>query len=58
MVPEASPAFAQPSVIETITGINDANVAYDPVQERMYVTSGNTGNLYILNDVFLTLKDQ
>jgi hypothetical protein len=37
MVPEATPALAQPTVIDTITGLTDArDVAYDPVHKRMY----------------------
>jgi YVTN family beta-propeller protein len=48
MVPD--PALAQPSVIETITGLPDAtDVAYDPAHERMYVTGGNSGNVYIID---------
>lgn len=50
MVPEASPALAQPSVIETITGLTNArDVAYDPVHERMYVTGGPSENVYIID---------
>jgi DNA-binding beta-propeller fold protein YncE len=50
MVPEATPALAQPSVIATITGLSDANdVAYDPVHNRMYVTSGPIGDVYVID---------
>lgn len=41
---------AQPSVIETITGLSDAtDIAYDLVHQRMYVTGGNSGNVYVIN---------
>jgi DNA-binding beta-propeller fold protein YncE len=50
MVPEATPALAQPSVVATITGLNDAfDVAYDPVHNRMYVTSGSIGDVYVID---------
>ena len=41
---------AQPSVIETIPGLSDArDLAYDPVHQRMYVTGGNSGNVYVID---------
>lgn len=48
MVPEATPALAQPEVIATIPGLIAATAsAYDPVHERMYVVGGN--NVYIID---------
>lgn len=52
MVPEATPALAEPTVTTTIPGLTSArDVAYDPVHERMYVTSVSTTihNVYIID---------
>ena len=48
MVPEATPALAQPEVVATIPGLIAAQAsAYDPVHERMYVVGGD--NVYIID---------
>lgn len=43
-------AYAIPTSLTIITGLGDAvDVAYDPIHERMYVTGGSTGDIYVID---------